>query len=52
MQEPFDSVKERLLDDLTQQEKEEMDACLNSFDLNVLLDTLLQFIQTRVLLPI
>ena len=48
MQEPFDSVKEGLLDDLTQQEKQEMNASMNSFDLNVLLETLLQFIQTHV----
>ena len=48
MQEPFDSVKEGLLDDLTQEEKQAMDTSLNSFDLNVLLETLLRFIQTHV----
>ena len=49
VQEPFDSAEEELLKGLSKQEKQELDTSLSSFDLNLLLGTLYEFIQTHAL---
>ena len=48
-QEPFDSAKEELLAELSEEEKQELGAGLRHFDLDLLLRTLLQFIKINVL---
>ena len=47
-QEPFDSVREEFLKPLEEDEKEALEKCLRLFDLDSLLGTLYEFIETHV----
>ena len=47
-QEPFDSVRDDFLKPLQQEEKEALEKCLRLFDLDSLLGTLYEFIETHV----
>ena len=47
-QEPFDSVRGDFLKPLQQEEKEALEKCLRLFDLDSLLGTLYEFIETHV----
>ena len=47
-QEPFDSVRSDFLKPLKEEEKDELEKCLRLFDLDSLLGTLYEFIETHV----
>ena len=48
IQEPFDSVRDDFLKPLEKEEKEDLEKCLRLFDLDSLLGTLYEFIETHV----
>ena len=47
-QEPFDSVRDEFLKPLKEEEKDELEKCLRLFELDSLLGTLYEFIETHV----
>ena len=47
-QEPFDSVRDEFLKPLKDEEKDELEKCLRLFELDSLLGTLYEFIETHV----
>ena len=49
VQEPFDSAKQELLVELSEENKQELGASLRQFDLNLLLGILFQYIKIDVL---
>ena len=49
LQKPFDSAKQELLVELSEENKQELGASLRHFDLNLLLGVLFQYIQIDVL---
>ena len=47
-QEPFESIPENYSQDLTDQDGDDLDKCLRTFDLGLLLGSLFEFIEVHV----